>query len=116
MRLRSTTKDALLQDFPDEPHVPEGIHDGALQDPPDRLRSSHIMLVFAYRTSLNSSGRQSLPMHRCGIVHEELDPDGRETHGSRTSRTVRRRLVREEELDAVDRKSSDGAIPNATGR
>jgi Fe-S oxidoreductase len=46
-------------------------------------------------------------MHCDGVVNKELDPDSCETDRSGVSCPVGRRLLREEELRTVNRKSSD---------
>lgn len=44
----------------------ERVHDGALQHPLDRLRSSDVELVFLHWTMLIRSGGQSLAVHSNG--------------------------------------------------
>jgi len=97
----------LFEDFSYEPHVPERVHHSALEHPPDRVRSSRRVRMFLDWTVLDRSSVQHLPVHGDGIVHEELDSDGRETSGRWTVRPVRGRLVGEEELGAVNRESGD---------
>jgi len=64
-------------------------------------------------TVLDSSRGQRLPVHRNGVVHEELDPHGREPHGGRAASAVRGRFVREEKLGPVNGESSDD-VPAAS--
>ena len=45
----------------------------------DRVRASRRVRVFVHWTVLDSPGRQRACVHRDGIVHEELDPHGRES-------------------------------------
>jgi hypothetical protein len=63
--------------------------------------------VFLHWTVLDGSGGQRVRVHCDGVVHEELDPHGRETHGARAARAVRGRLVSEEELGVVNGQSRD---------
>src|ERR1700730_10676912 len=56
---------------------------------------------------LHRSGRQSLAVHSDGVVYEELDPHGCESHGGWAARAVRRRLVGEEEPGAVNCKAGN---------
>ena len=65
------------------------------------------MCVLLDRTMLDRSGCQRAPVHGDGVVHEELDPHGREIQRSGAPRAVRGRLVSEEELGAVDVESGN---------
>jgi hypothetical protein len=85
----------------------ERIDDGALEHPPDRVRSNGVVRVFPHWAPLTGSRGQRSPVHRDGIVYEQLDPRGRETCGRRAAPAVRGRLAGEEELGAVNRQSRD---------
>src|SRR5437867_10284888 len=82
----------LLENLPDKPDVTERVDDGALEHPPDRPRSYRRVRMFPHWTVLDSAGGQRLPVDRDGVVHEELDPHGRETHRRWAARAVRGRL------------------------
>jgi hypothetical protein len=64
---------SLLQDLPDEPHMTKRVQQGTVEHPLDRMRARGHVSMFTDGISLNSSGRQSAPVHRDGIVHKELD-------------------------------------------
>ena len=71
------------------------------------MRSDGLVRVFVDGAVLDRSGVERSLLHSGGIVHEELDPHGRETGGGGTARAVRGRVVGEKELRAVNRQSGD---------
>lgn len=79
----------LLEDLPDEPHVPERVHHCALQHAPDGVRPRRGMRVFFHWTSENGAHGQRLALHGFRIVDEEFDADGREPSSDRTACAVR---------------------------
>ena len=85
----------------------ERVDDCALEHSRDRAGSSRRVSVFSHWISLDSPGGQRLSLHRDGVIDEELNPHGRETHGGGTARAVGRRLVRQEELSAVNREAGN---------
>ena len=71
----------------------ERVDDGALEHPPDRVGSKRRVRVFPDRATLDSSGGQRVTVHGGGVVHEDLDPHGREIYGGGAARAVRGRFV-----------------------
>jgi hypothetical protein len=98
---------ALVEELPDEPYVPERVGDGALEHSPNRMGSKRLVRVFLHGAAGNRSGGDRTCVDGNGIVHEQLDPDGRETHGRWTARAMRGRLMSEEERGAVNGHSSN---------
>lgn len=78
----------------------ERVHNRALEHPPDRAWPRRRVLVFPHRVFLDRSGRHRPPVHRDGVVHEQLDSHSGETRRGRGARAMGRRLVGEEELGA----------------
>jgi hypothetical protein len=101
----------LFKDFPNGPHMAKWVHNGTFEAPPNWLWSDRRVLVFFNRTMLGSSGSQSFPVHRDGILNKQFDPHRCESERERTSRSVWWRFLREKEFGSVDREPRhDGRI------
>jgi putative ABC transport system permease protein len=97
----------ILKQAPGEPHVAEGIDDGALEHPRDRPRADGLVRMFAHGILLGGTGGHGARLGRDGVVHEQLDAHRGAARRGGPARAVRRRLRGEEERRAIDLEAGD---------
>src|SRR5579863_2718344 len=99
-----TARFGSTYDLSDQPHVAGGVEDRTLEHLVDGFGAGHdgCVVEFHHRLPQRRPGGYRALEHRVGVVHEELDPHGREARRTGAAGAMGWGFLGEEELCPAD--------------